>query len=271
MTADAATAVAQVPVWSSWRAVAVGLLAVARAMGRDVDAADLLFTEAIEAAQATPAPAVLTRMLAHRALLFADRGDWARAAEDIERGLRVIDEHGLGEYGTVALLYAASARLHLRRHRTDEARASLLHAMRLRPQSTWAIAWSAIPLRLEMADAHLTLTDPEGARMLLREIDEILHHRPKLTAFDDRVAALRRHLAVARDTPASSSLTTAELRLLPYLQTHLTLAQIGERLYVSRNTISSQSGSIYRKLGATSRSEAIERARDLGLLATDRP
>ena len=49
-------------------------------------------------------------------------------------------------------------------------------------------------------------------------------------------------------------LTPAELWLLPYLQTHLTMGEIGERLFVSRNTVSSQVTSIYRKLGASSRS-----------------
>ena len=61
-------------------------------------------------------------------------------------------------------------------------------------------------------------------------------------------------------------LTPAELRLLPYLQTHLTIAEIGSRLFVSRNTVSTQVGSIYRKLGVTSRSAAVERATAAGLL-----
>ena len=58
----------------------------------------------------------------------------------------------------------------------------------------------------------------------------------------------------------------AELRLLPYLQTHLTFREIGERLFVSRNTISSEVGSIYRKLGVSSRSDAVQQATAIGLL-----
>ena len=61
-------------------------------------------------------------------------------------------------------------------------------------------------------------------------------------------------------------LTPAELRLLPYLQTHLTIAEIGQRLFISRNTVSSEVGSIYRKLGVTTRGAAVERAVSLGLL-----
>ena len=61
-------------------------------------------------------------------------------------------------------------------------------------------------------------------------------------------------------------LSPAELRLLPYLQTHLTFKEIGERLLVSRNTISSQVGSIYRKLGVSSRSDAVQSATRIRLL-----
>jgi LuxR family maltose regulon positive regulatory protein len=61
-------------------------------------------------------------------------------------------------------------------------------------------------------------------------------------------------------------LSPAELRLLPYLQTHLTIREIGDRLFVSRNTVSSEVASIYRKLGVSSRSAAVEQATMIGLL-----
>jgi LuxR family maltose regulon positive regulatory protein len=64
----------------------------------------------------------------------------------------------------------------------------------------------------------------------------------------------------------ASALTAAELRLLPLLTTHLPLPEIGEELFLSRNTIKTQANSIYRKLGASSRSQAVARARELGLL-----
>ena len=64
----------------------------------------------------------------------------------------------------------------------------------------------------------------------------------------------------------ASPLSPAELRVLPYLQTHLTFREIAERLYVSRNTVSSQVTSIYRKLGVSSRTEAVEQATPIGLI-----
>ena len=71
--------------------------------------------------------------------------------------------------------------------------------------------------------------------------------------------------AVDGATVGVSSLTAAELRLLPLLGTHLHFAEIGERLYVSRNTVKTQAVSIYRKLGVSSRSQAVQHAQHLGL------
>jgi LuxR family maltose regulon positive regulatory protein len=62
------------------------------------------------------------------------------------------------------------------------------------------------------------------------------------------------------------SLTGAEPRLLPYLATHLTFAEIGKRLFDSQSTVKAEAISIYRKLDASSRSIAIEHAVEVGLL-----
>ena len=61
-------------------------------------------------------------------------------------------------------------------------------------------------------------------------------------------------------------LTKAELRLLPLLATHLTFPEIGDRLFISRHTVKTQAMAIYRKLGSSSRSEAVARAQETGLL-----
>jgi LuxR family maltose regulon positive regulatory protein len=65
---------------------------------------------------------------------------------------------------------------------------------------------------------------------------------------------------------ASASLTPAELRVLRFLPTHLTFREIGDRTHVSANTVKTQAYSAYRKLVVNSRSEAVERARQLGLI-----
>jgi LuxR family maltose regulon positive regulatory protein len=79
---------------------------------------------------------------------------------------------------------------------------------------------------------------------------------------------LRERLAATSGSEGAwaMSLTGAELRLLPYLATHLMFPEIASRLFISRNTVKTEAVAIYRKLGVSSRSEAIERAVQVGLL-----
>ena len=79
-----------------------------------------------------------------------------------------------------------------------------------------------------------------------------------------RPRPLRDRLAKEHDStaPGASALTGAELRLLPMLATHLSFPEIAEELFLSRNTIKSEAISIYRKLGASSRSQPVARCRE---------
>jgi LuxR family transcriptional regulator, maltose regulon positive regulatory protein len=106
------------------------------------------------------------------------------------------------------------------------------------------------------------------ARILLREIGDILRRRPDLGLLQTQAGQLQSRLDTLRETTASAArLTTAELRLLPLLSTHLTFREMSERLYVSPHTVKSQALSLYRKLGVSSRSQAIQRMQQTGLLA----
>jgi LuxR family maltose regulon positive regulatory protein len=67
-------------------------------------------------------------------------------------------------------------------------------------------------------------------------------------------------------SPVIEPLTNRELELLHLLPTHLSNAAMGERLYVSVNTVKTNLRAVYRKLGTTSRAETVVRARRLGLL-----
>ena len=67
--------------------------------------------------------------------------------------------------------------------------------------------------------------------------------------------------------PKRLHLTPAESQVLAFLPTHLTIEEIGARLGRSRSTVKTHVANIYEKLGAGRRSEAVDRARELGLLA----
>jgi LuxR family maltose regulon positive regulatory protein len=102
----------------------------------------------------------------------------------------------------------------------------------------------------------------------MQEVSELLRRRPGLGNLIGQAQALRDRLAneSGPSAPGASSLTAAEMRLLPMLSTHLSFAEIAAEMFLSRHTISSQAMSIYRKLEVGSRSQAVARSRELGLL-----
>ena len=80
-------------------------------------------------------------------------------------------------------------------------------------------------------------------------------------------AAAERRLASGKATQATDDpLSERELGVLRLLASDLTQREIGAQLYVSFNTVKSHTRSIFRKLGVSSRDEAIARARELELI-----
>jgi DNA-binding CsgD family transcriptional regulator len=67
--------------------------------------------------------------------------------------------------------------------------------------------------------------------------------------------------------PLVEPLTSTEMRVLQYLPTYLSMAQIASELYVSLNTIRTHMRHVYAKLGTHGRAETVDRARELGLVA----
>src|SRR5215469_541149 len=196
------------------------------------------------------------------------RGQWDRAETFAGQAREVMRIAGGEESFATPLVCAVRARIHLHRGDAIAARQELVSAQRLRPLLTYALPYLAVQARIELAHAHLTLGDLAGARTLMREIDELLTRRPGLGALAGQAQTLKTQLAQQRGsiTPGASSLTAAELRLLPLLPTYLPLTEIAAELFLSPNTIKTQASSIYRKLGASTRSQAVTRARQLGLL-----
>jgi LuxR family maltose regulon positive regulatory protein len=230
----------------------------------DADAGDASFEEAIRTGEALGAPDVLAYLLCERSLLAMARGDWRRAEEFANQASAV-----LGRAGTEQIIVCAvQARVRLHRGDVAAVRRELVSAQLLRPLFTYGHPHLAVQARIELIRVHLALADPAGARTLMREIDEILKRRPDLGTLVGEAEALRARLAAERAPSAAraSSLTAAELRVLPMLATHLSFPEIGAQMFLSPHTVKSQAMSVYRKLGASSRHQAVTRSRELGLL-----
>ena len=268
MMADAAFAAGQEPAWGSWRAEALWLLGEAHLLAGHAAEARAVLAEASAAATTTGNANTIVICDFHLASLAMDRGEWPEAAGWLERALATIDEHRMQDYVTCLLAFAGAARLAVHRGDLTEARRQLTRAMRARPSATYVLPFVAVRLRLQLARTYLALADLATARQLLRETDDILSRRRELGTLTGEVEELRRVLASTTITPGAGRLplTPAELRLLPYLQTYLTAGGIAEQLFVSSHTVKAEVKSIYRKLGVSSRHDAVQKATAIGLL-----
>lgn len=268
MLADARFAVEQEPSWSVWRDSVLVTYAEAHLLKGNHDRARELFEETSRVAAEFGYTDNFAIAESELALLAIDRGgEWNEAKDHVERALAVIDEHRMQDYATAAIAFAAGARVSLQSGEMEETNRLLAKGMRARQFCTAAIPFLAVRTRLHLAKVHLALAETSAARHLLREISDILHERPRLGTLVDEVEKFREEVSSSNvRTPGRAPLTPAELRLLPYLQTHLTFPEIADRLFVSRNTVRTQVASIYRKLGAGSRAEAVDRATEIGLL-----
>ena len=205
--------------------------------------------------------------LGQRAAIAMARNDWVQAEGFADRALQVTRRSAMVAVPTSAFVYAVDARVALHRGEIQRAQELLTRAQELRPRLTYALPCLAVQTRLELARAYLAQADARGAETMLNEIDAVLRRRPALEELLPQVKELRNSLTTMHgDAPGASTLSEAELRVLPYLATHLSFREIGERAYLSRHTVKSHSTAIYRKLNASSRNEAVERASELGLL-----
>jgi LuxR family transcriptional regulator, maltose regulon positive regulatory protein len=250
-----------------WRPKALLREGISYVVEGEADIAEPILTRAFDAAAHIGTMPAASVALAERALVRIQHDDWAAAETLTQHALAIVRSAQLDGYGSNTLVHALAARIALHRQDTAGARESAVRAARARPALTYATPCLSVQARLQLARAYLELADATGAQVVLREARDILQLRPDLGVLPQQADELGSKLAEIRaEAVGTSMLTAAELRLLPQMATHLSFREIAERLYVSRHTIKTQAISVYRKLGVASRSEAIKRVRQLGLL-----
>lgn len=115
------------------------------------------------------------------------------------------------------------------------------------------------------ADAPIPFPERES---LLRVAEAVRHVIVQNTEIRDLLAATSRQATPATHPQAPlEPLRGSELRVLRYLATHLTAAEIASELSVSVHTVKTHMRNVYAKLDTHRRTETVQRARDLGLLA----
>jgi LuxR family maltose regulon positive regulatory protein len=241
---------------------------IARILCGDLDGGDSCLEDAVSVGEQIGSPEHVAIGLSERSLVAIACSEWDRAEVFAGQAHTVLCRAGTEESYATPLVSAVRARTAMHRADLPAVHQELARAQRLRHLLTFALPHFAVQARIELARVHLALADLAGARTLMREVDDLLRRRPGLGTLVAEAGALRAQLASERGSsvPGASALTAAELRLLPLLPTHLSFPQIAGELFLSRHTVKSEANSIYRKLGASSRSQAVARSRELGLL-----
>jgi LuxR family maltose regulon positive regulatory protein len=205
-------------------------------------------------------------VVAQLARLHAEDGDWATARYEAERARNEIIVSNLRDYVPIAPVFGISAVVlaHVgeREQATRDARQVRRLLGRFGPLSPRGAIFSSLLL----AEAELALGDLVAAQTMLVEAERLLPHEPDALGLHRQAQKLRAGLQQGPPGEGPSSLTPAETRVLEFLPTHLTMAEIADRLFVSRSTVKTHTQAVYRKLAAGNRGDAVRRARRLGML-----
>jgi LuxR family maltose regulon positive regulatory protein len=254
---------------SPWRTLCCFLDGVAQHLAGDRDGARRRLEEGASRAALANVPQMHALCLAQLAVLARDDPDGRDGGSQAVHAKSQAEHSGLSDYPTMALVFAAAADHHALRGQVEEAATEMSQALGLLAMLGEDYApWYHVEVRALLARVALRLSDVPAARDLLGQAERYLRLTPDAVVLKELLeeATAQAEAVLESSVIAPSSLTTAELRVLQLLPTHLSFREIAGELYVSTNTVKTQAHAAYRKLDASSRSEAVERGRVLGLL-----
>jgi len=255
-----------------WRALAcLALGANSYLCGRD-GAVELL-REALfenEVARTTTLQATAAASLA---IVLDLQGSRDEAATLSDRAIRLLATPLGTDASATAVSLAIASLIDARAGRLEEALARRDAGRRKLAGFARSAPWFGILGLIPLIRTSLLVDDARGALDMLRELEIRMEMQDPTTPLARHVEELGVTVRAANAVLADRtwSLTPAELRVVQFLPTNLSLADIATHLFVSRNTVKSHAAAIYRKLGTTSRSDAVDLARAAGLISASAP
>ena len=214
----------------------------------------------------------LIRMLgfAILSLISVDQGHLDEAEQLAGTACQVIADAtaGVGAIPQSSLAYTAAAAVAAERGRITDARRDFERALRIRRSQSDISPWLSLEILFRLAPVLLAADDRPRAIALAEEARLLLTAAPAgADAQFARLARLERLLAARPSVSlADGPLTEREVAVLRLLRGTLSAREIGEQLCLSQNTIKTHTKAIYRKLGVSSRHDAISRARNVRIL-----
>ena len=245
---------------SPWRPVACWAVGMGRYLRGEFGAADRWFAESVRLAPASGRWLAAGASLACRSLIAGEQGRRDDQRLLAETAVALIRERGIEEtcgVGWLALGVSLAAR-----GRPDEALPPIERA-------TAVLRSAGQPTGLAMAllrqvPVLRALGQRERAEAAIAEASSVIASCPDPGTLAGQLTAAKR--SPRPGARPGQNLTEQERKVLMLLKSGLQLREIGRELYVTRNTVHSHVQAIYRKLAVSTRAEALERTRELGLL-----
>jgi LuxR family maltose regulon positive regulatory protein len=247
---------------SSWRSVATAALGIALLWLGEPHEADRWLEEAVERASPDEQWVIAATALAYRSIIAGELGRSNEQTRLAESAVQTAQEHGFEGIGSEGYLALGVARATNGRH----GEGLLLIGRAIEIHRTGGHPMPYADTLLRQAVILRAANDHDAASAALAEAKEVIASCVDPGTLRARLTALEDAPRVHRQTSESGDLSDRELVILRMLSGSLSERDIGRELYLSHNTVHSHTKSIYRKLGVTSRTQALEHARELGLI-----
>jgi LuxR family transcriptional regulator, maltose regulon positive regulatory protein len=205
--------------------------------------------------------AAITRSFALAVLAFVEleRGNTERGRHYAEGSITLVEGPALRTTPQASMAFTAFGECQAATGQLAEAMSTLEEGLILRRKTPGLSPWPTIHHLLAMGRVLTAAGDLSRAQQMLAEAKQLM------SRFPDGMGAMRERLAMARTAlrrrsspgAATGSLTDREADVLRLLEGSMSLSQIASELYLSHNTVKTHAQAVYRKLGVSSRSEAV--------------
>jgi LuxR family maltose regulon positive regulatory protein len=243
-------------------ALARAALGHANYVAGDLDAAaDLL----PKAAYSEAAPAVVRILaLAILSLTQTELGRLDRSHKSAAEAMEVVEARSLHALPSIAFAFTALGQSQAASGEIEKAMATLDHGLNLRRKVPGLSPWPTIHHLIVMGRVAIMADDLPLARRLLDEASSMMKQYPQgMAHMNARLEALQKRLRESQNPGLNNEhLTAREIDILRRLTGPQSLSEIASELYLSLNTVKTHTTSLYRKLGARSRSEAVKIGRE---------
>jgi LuxR family transcriptional regulator, maltose regulon positive regulatory protein len=206
-------------------------------------------------------PVLRIAMLSFLSFAVLDEGHPKDAEALAREACALVDAFKLHAIPQAGLATIALGRVLAKRGNLAEAQTELENGLSARRKLPAMSPWPTLVGLLALAQVLIARGDRSEARAVLAEARAIVELYPDAGIFPDLLERQERKLRNTRPGRTGSmdgQLTERELEVLQLLDGDLPVSELGKLLYVSPSTIRSHVKSIYRKLGASSRKEAVE-------------